>query len=197
MGNDNILIVQGKNGNKKFELHVTFQTSVGDLCAEIERETEIPVHCQRIIYNGRALNNHAEDMNKHLGTLGLKSPAKVLVLGKKADEEDENYKLMKKWEVSCDSLARQLNGFEKDILELERGFAPKPLIDNLPKTVKKINCLGEELMTILIALDELSFKENQKEARAKRKCIIDKIHLLHKKCDEMVLSAKQLQSGKS
>lgn len=111
------------SGNKKFELHVTFQTSVGDLCAEIERETEIPVHCQRIIYNGRALNNHAEDMNKHLGTLGLKSPAKVLVLGKKADEEDENYKLMKKWEVSCDSLARQLNGFEKDILELERVFA--------------------------------------------------------------------------
>lgn len=59
-------------------------------------------------------------MNKDLRSLGLKSPAKVLVLGKKADEEDENYKLMKKWEVLCDSAARQLNGFEKDILEMER-----------------------------------------------------------------------------
>lgn len=52
-------------------------------------------------------------------------------------------------------------------------------------------------MKVLISLDELSFKETQKEARAKRKCIIDKIHLLHQKCDELVLSVKQLQSKKS
>ena len=90
------------------------------MCTQIERETEIPVHCQRIIYNGRALNNQADDLQKDLRSLGLKSPAKVLVLGKKPDEEDENYKLMKKWEVSCDSVTRQLAGFEKDILEMER-----------------------------------------------------------------------------
>lgn len=108
------------SGNKKFELQVTFQTTVGDLCAEIERETEIPVHCQRIIYNGRSLNNQVEDLQKDLHSLGLKSPAKILVLGKKPDEEDENYKLMKKWEISCDSVTKQLTGFERDILDMER-----------------------------------------------------------------------------
>ncbi|EFX77677.1 hypothetical protein DAPPUDRAFT_321206 [Daphnia pulex] len=197
MSNGNVLIVLGKNGSKKFELQVTFQTTVGELCAEIEKETDIPVNCQRIIYNGRALNNHAEDMQKDLHNLGLKSPAKVLVLGKKPDEEDENYKLMKKWEISCDSVTNQVSSIEKDILEMERGFAPKELFDNLPKVEKKINCLAEELMKILISLDALSFKEDQKVARAKRKCIIDKIHSLHKKCDEMVASVKQLQSTKS
>lgn len=108
------------SGTKKFELHVTFQTSVGALCAEIERETEIPIHCQRVIYNGRALNNQPEDMSKDLQSLGLKSPAKILVLGKKPDEEDENYKLMKKWEISCDNATKQLTGFQKDILEMQR-----------------------------------------------------------------------------
>lgn len=108
------------SGSKKFELQVTFQTSVGELCAEIERETEIPVPCQRVIYNGRALNNQAEDMKKDLQSLGLKSPAKILVLGKKPDEEDENYKLMKKWESSCDSVSNQLTNFQKNILEMER-----------------------------------------------------------------------------
>lgn len=93
---------------------------MGELCAEIERETEIPVPCQRVIYNGRALNNQAEDMKKNLQSLGLKSPAKILVLGKKPDEEDENYKLMKKWELSCDAASNQLTNFQKDILEMER-----------------------------------------------------------------------------
>ena len=52
-------------------------------------------------------------------------------------------------------------------------------------------------MKILISLDELTFKETQKEARAKRKCIIDKIHSLHQQCDEMILSVKELQAKKS
>ena len=108
------------SGNKKFELQLTLKASVSDLCTEIERETEIPIHCQRVIYNGRALNNQPEDMTKDLGSLGLKSPAKILVLGKKPDEEDENYKLMKKWEISTDSISKQLTCFEKDILEMER-----------------------------------------------------------------------------
>jgi hypothetical protein len=59
-------------------------------------------------------------MQKDLHNLGLKSPAKVLVLGKKPDEEDENYKLMKKWEISCDSVTNQVSSIEKDILEMER-----------------------------------------------------------------------------
>lgn len=108
------------SGSKKFEFHLTYQTSVEDLCTEIERETDIPIDCQRVIYNGRALNNHPGDMKKDLKSLGLKSPAKILVLGKKPDEEDENYKLMKKWESSCDAVSIQLSNFQKDILEMER-----------------------------------------------------------------------------
>lgn len=93
---------------------------MSDLCNEIEKETEIPVHCQRVIYNGRALNSQAEDMTKELSSFGLKSPAKILVLGKKPDEEDENYKLMKKWELSCDSITKQLSNHQNDIQEIER-----------------------------------------------------------------------------
>lgn len=93
---------------------------MGELCNEIERETDIPIHCQRVIYNGRALNNQAEDMTKDLQVLGLKSPAKILVLGKKPDEEDENYKLMKQREISCDSISKQLVGFQKIVQEIDR-----------------------------------------------------------------------------
>lgn len=58
---------------------------------------------------------------------------------------------------------------------------------------KKIAGLAEELMKALIALDELTFTEVQKEARAKRKVIIDRIHTLHKRCDELTSSVKRLR----
>ena len=69
-------------------------------------------------------------------------------------------------------------------------------MNELPKIEKKINCLAEELMKVLISLDELMFTDTQKEARAKRKCMIDKIHLLHKKCDDLVVSVKELRKQK-
>ncbi len=62
---------------------------------------------------------------------------------------------------------------------------------------KKINCLAEELMKVLISLDELSFTDTQKESRAKRKCMIDKIHTLHQQCDDLVVSVKELKNKKS
>ncbi len=66
---------------------------------------------------------------------------------------------------------------------------------NLPKMIKKIGALSEELMKIMFSLDELSFTEVQKEARAKRKCIIDQIHSLHKKCDELAALAQELKNN--
>ena len=107
-------------GNQKFELQVPSTTTITELCASIEKETQIPVHCQRVIYNGRALNGPNEDLNKSIEILGLKSPAKILVLGKKPDEEDDNYKVMKKWEVMCDSASKQLTEFHKEIDDMEK-----------------------------------------------------------------------------
>lgn len=66
---------------------------------------------------------------------------------------------------------------------------------NLPKMEKKILTVSEELMKNLISLDELTFTEVQKEARAKRKCIIDQIHSLHKKCDDLVASVQRLRAN--
>ena len=112
-------------------------------------------------------------MQKELKTLGLKSPVKILVVGKKPDEEDESYQLMKKWESSCDSSAQKLNAIQHDVEDMEKvyekrisfwsllildfffaqGYAPKQLLDeNLPKMEKKINIVAEELMKVLISL---------------------------------------------
>ena len=82
--------------------------------------TELPVHFQRVIHNGRALNNTTDDMQKELKSFGLKSPVKILVVGKKPDEEDESYKMMKKWESSCDSSAQTLNTLQHDIEDMEK-----------------------------------------------------------------------------
>lgn len=74
-----------------------------------------------------------------------------------------------------------------------QGYAPKQLLDeNLPKMERKINIVAEELMKVLISLDELSFTETQKEARAKRKCLVDRIHSLHRTCDHLSASVQQL-----
>jgi len=117
------------------------------------------------------------------------------VLGKKPDEEDENYKMMKKWEGSCDTAAGKLQAIHSDLQEMEKGFAPKQLLqENLPKMAKQIHAISEELMKVLEALDGLTFTEAQKEARAKRKVLIDKIHSLHDKCDMMTQSVQQLKT---
>ncbi len=66
--------------------------------------------------------------------------------------------------------------------------------ENLPKMAKQIHAISEELMKVLEALDGLTFTEAQKEARAKRKVLIDKIHSLHDKCDMMTQSVQQLKT---
>jgi hypothetical protein len=43
------------------------------------------------------------------------------VLGKKPDEEDENYKMMKKWEGSCDTAAGKLQAIHSDLQEMEKA----------------------------------------------------------------------------
>jgi len=190
-----MFVIHGKHGfNQKFELRLPSNTTVSELCVAIEKETQLPVRCQRIIYNGRALNNQSEDLSKDLQSAGLKTPARILVLGKKADEEDENYQVMKKWENLCDSVSNQLSGYHDDIQDMEKGYASDQLLkENLPKIEKKINCLAEELMRVLISLDGLTFTETQKESRAKRKTLIDRIHSIHEKCDQLTRSVQQLK----
>jgi len=186
--------IHGKHGSKKFELQLPSNSTVSDLCEAIEKETQLPVHCQRVVYNGRALNKQKVDLVKGLQTLGLKSPAKILVLGKRADEEDENHQMMKKWEDLCESVSKQLSSFHDEIQDMEKGFAPHQLLkENLPKIEKKINCLAEELMRVLISLDGLTFTETQKESRAKRKSLIGRIHSIHEKCDQLTQSVHQLK----
>ena len=107
-------------GSKKFELQLPSNSTVSDLCEAIEKETQLPVHCQRVVYNGRALNKQKVDLVKGLQTLGLKSPAKILVLGKRADEEDENHQMMKKWEDLCESVSKQLSSFHDEIQDMEK-----------------------------------------------------------------------------
>ena len=60
------------------------------------------------------------DLNKELSSFGLKSPAKIMVFGKKPDEEDENFKLMKKWESACDSSAQKLSALQHEIEDIEK-----------------------------------------------------------------------------
>jgi len=189
-----MFVIHGKHGNQKFELALPSTTTISDLCVAIEKETQLPIHCQRVIYNGRALNSQKEDLLKDLQSMGLKTPAKILVLGKKADQEDENYQEMKKWENLCDSVSRELSGYHEDVQDMEKGYASDQLLkENLPKMEKKINCLAEELMRVLISLDGLTFTETQKESRAKRKSLIDRIHSLHDKCDRLTQSIQQLK----
>jgi len=82
----------------------------------------------------------------------------------------------------------------QDILLSQQGYASDQLLkENLPKIEKKINCLAEELMRVLISLDGLTFTETQKESRAKRKTLIDRIHSIHEKCDQLTRSVQQLK----
>lgn len=113
-------IISESKGNKKFELQVSPQCTVGELCSLLEKETSLLVQYQKVIHNGRVLNNVPDDLEKELNVFGLKSPAKIIVLGKKPDEEDEKFQLMKKWEASCDSAEKQLCGIQGDIDDLEK-----------------------------------------------------------------------------
>ena len=76
-----------------------------------------------------------------------------------------------------------------------QGFAPKQLMqESLPKLKKKVHMISEEMMKVLELLDGLTFTETQKEARAKRKCLVDKIHVLHTQCDVLLSSVEELKA---
>ena len=124
-------------GGDKFELRISSLQVVADLLNGIEKITEVPVNYQRVIYNGRTINGKSEDLNMDLRSFGLKSPAKILVFGKKPDEEDGNYKLMKNSQVCCDSASLKLSSLQNVIQDMEKVIISTFLLS----TIELINNL--------------------------------------------------------
>ncbi|CAL4069353.1 unnamed protein product [Meganyctiphanes norvegica] len=147
---------------------------------------------QKIIFKGRNLN----DMNATLMTYGIKECAKVMVLGKQSDpEDDEMYQAVMKIEQSCSSV--ELN--QSEVIRHVESIASlaqegkRPSREELDKLKKELLLFNEEFMRLLERLDGLSFQDNQAPAKQKRKSLVKKIQQLMDKTDALNERILQIQ----
>lgn len=167
-------------GPKKF--HVVLRLPLdqaGDaLCVkhlneEVLKLTDIPVEFQKLIYKGRSL----KDPNEELAEAGLKNGSKVMLIGKRPIRaDDENTKALKDVEGQMTKQEKKLSDITYELDGIHRGYLEDAVkVDAVRSLEKQMAGVTETCMKLLEKLDSLRFEEDNKEARAKRKSLVDKI----------------------
>lgn len=154
------------------------------LSQKIETILNIQESSQKIIFKGRQLT----DINTNLISYGIKEGAKVMVLGKQMNpEEDEMYQAVMKIEQSCSSVELSQSGVIKHVESLASlaSEGKRPTREELEKLKKELLVFNEEFMRLLERLDGLSFQDNQAPAKQKRKSLVKKIQQLMDKTDAL------------
>ncbi|KAL3886783.1 hypothetical protein ACJMK2_026755 [Sinanodonta woodiana] len=176
------------HGSENYELSLALPPSqAGDLLRvqhlmdELFKRTGIPTTAQRLIHKGKSL----KDPNQNLIDAGLKDGAKVMFIGKKPTPQDDGQvQMLKTLEKSFEKEEQKLSDITYELDGVHRGFLPEDTkLPAIKQFEKRLVSAAENLMTLLEKLDALTFDENNKEARSKRKTLVDKIHVLLDRCD--------------
>ncbi|KAK8748928.1 hypothetical protein OTU49_015601 [Cherax quadricarinatus] len=179
------------HGPNKHEILVWGAMTLGELTHKIEEVTHIP-HCnQKIIFKGRNLTEY----NVALATYGISSGAKIMVLGKRFDPEDDaNYQAVVQIDHSCTRVERTLFDIIPQVDGISGGYLESRLCgETLGRLRKQLLAVNEEFMRLLEQLDSISFEENQTPARQKRKSVVKRIQQLMEKSDQVHENINQLR----
>ncbi|KAK3612130.1 hypothetical protein CHS0354_031203 [Potamilus streckersoni] len=176
------------HGSENYDLSLSLPPSqAGDLLCvqhlmdELFKRTGIPASAQRLIHKGKSLKDPAQN----LVNAGLKDGSKVMFIGKKpTPQDDSQVQMLKTLEKSFEKEEQKLNDITYELDGVHRGFIPEDTkLPAIKQFEKRLITATENLMKLLEKLDALAFDESNKEARAKRKTLVDKIHVLIDRCE--------------
>ncbi|XP_063609523.1 BAG family molecular chaperone regulator 1-like isoform X1 [Penaeus indicus] len=171
------------HGSSKYEVVVWGAMTLADLASKIEAVTHISQASQKIIFKGKNL----VDPGVTLASYGIGPGAKVMVLGKKFDPEDDaSYQAVAQIDNSCSAVEKKLNDLLPEVDSIANGYMEPHLCgEALGKLKKQLLGVNEEFMRLLERLDGISFEENQAPARQKRKSVVQRIQHLMERTDQV------------
>ncbi|XP_060586291.1 BAG family molecular chaperone regulator 1-like isoform X2 [Ruditapes philippinarum] len=182
------LTLQVIHGPQKYDVKLGLaENEAGDaLCVKhltdaVYKLTEIPAEAQKLIYKGKSL----KDLGEELTSLGLKSGAKVMLIGKKpVPQDDEDTRAMNEVEANLEKQDKKLSDITYELDGVHRGYLNKDQQSESVKHLeKRLAVVAETLMRLLEKLDALRFEESNKGGRGKRKSLVTKIQVLLTRID--------------
>ena len=145
-----------------------------DLANAIQKQCEVPINKQKLICKGRSLFPQVAGT---LEELGVSAKDKILLIGKRANEEEmKQVKIIEKVDSNVEELRNKFIEKETELIGIEQGFlGANQAKDSLQKLSKHIAGISEGLMKQLESLDDLIFEQNFTDAREKRKALTLKV----------------------
>lgn len=175
-----LLLVQGTS---KTNVQVDESYTVADFMQLVEKETQIPAYSQKLVFKG---SNIVKEPQKKLHELGIKSRAKIMVIGQSYNpEEAEILKRLQDTDKSIDKMLKNYEEIFSDIEGMKKGYLEESFLPQFVEKVKKnlLRCTETGMKTIEL-LDSMSIQENFKSARERKKQLIKRIQSLLDDCDK-------------
>lgn len=179
------------HGSAKHKIDVESTASVEDLMEIVDRTTQIPTFNQKLIYKGISLK---KDTGMSLHELGVKNNSKIMVIGQKHDPAEEAIlKKMQGLQKSANDIREHVKDLRLNLDSVKKGFLEKSLVEKSAEQLKKrlLSCTEKGMKSIEV-LDEIELHERHKDARAKRKQIINEIQAILDDCDKLADEIKSL-----
>ncbi|XP_061041597.1 BAG family molecular chaperone regulator 1-like [Eubalaena glacialis] len=159
---------------------VVNQSVVQDPAQVLAEATGVPLPFQKPIFKGKSL----KEMERPVSALGIRNGCRVVLLGKKnSPEEEVELKKLKDLEKSVETIADQLEEWNKELSGILQGFLAKDLqAEALCKLDRRVKATVEQFMEILGEIDTLILPENCKDSRMKRKGLVKRIQAFPAEC---------------
>ncbi|CAH3020649.1 unnamed protein product [Porites evermanni] len=187
MADDEVLQLTLVHGSRKYPVELLIKEDGGptveDLANFAAQVAEVPRGSQRLIFKGR---QSLTEFAKPLMTFGIKKGSKVMLIGKKFDPlEEENMKKILATEKMADNIEKRLTEHQEEVSGIEKGYLQAELIPKaLEKLSRKLKGINEEFMKTLESLDALIIDASLRQAKGKKKSLIQRIQVLLDKTDE-------------
>ncbi|CAK8695991.1 unnamed protein product [Clavelina lepadiformis] len=169
-------------GATRHKVTASLEATVQELMHIVEDKSEIPEHRQKLIFKGVTLT---KDPDKLLSKSGIKSGSKIMVVGKRYNpDEEEALNKFQSIERDVSKTGQLIADIEKHVDSILKGFMDqKHKAEAFQKIEKEILAHSHSLMKHLENIDSMTIVSDFKDARIKRKVVVDKIQKHLDKCD--------------
>lgn len=176
------------------------ESTVEDLIALLEEKSGVPKESQKIIFKGRTLS----DRSQSLDTVGLKSGAKLMLIGKKfCPEEEAAFRQLDDLKTQCQTLASKLDEHQTDFENVSGGFLSQELVpQRLEQLRKNVLTVSEQGMKVLTSIDAIRLGEEtdavkaesvKNEFKTRRKTLVDRVNSLMDSAETLVGKVEEMK----
>ena len=174
-------------GPKRIGITVDESSKVRTLMELVAEETKIREINQKLIFKGETIT---KEPDKQLSEFGVKNKSKIMVVGRRYDSKEEAaMNTFYGIENAVVKLSKEVDELKKQTKSIKGGFLQKEYqVEAFEKIKYNLKKIYNTLMTSLETIDSMSLLAEFKDAKLKRKVVVDKVQSLMDQCDSITWS---------